>query len=317
MEYVQAGQIIRELRKRKGMSQEKLCEGLCEPPTMSKIEKGKQYPSKKLLDALLIRLQYYVELQVPLSDEDFSRARLEREIISRIANRNFDVADLAEQYRACSSSMNKHDLQFYLMTLAIHHGQSQSDRKGALRELEEAIRFTIPRYKIGDAIDSATFTSVEFTILNNIAINLWFLGREDEAITLMAQLFNILNSYDMDMEEYAKRLPPVSYNLSLWLGLKKEYAESLYIAEKGIQCCRKYGKYSNLADLLYNKGFTLLCIGRDDEGKKSLRKAFMLLHACDNEQAYKTFKDDITRTFGEKLWADIHDKLLPDSLPPW
>ena len=57
MEYIKAGQMIRELRKRKGLSQEQLCEGLCEPPTMSKIEKGHQYPNKKLLDALLVRLQ--------------------------------------------------------------------------------------------------------------------------------------------------------------------------------------------------------------------------------------------------------------------
>ena len=45
------------------MSQEELCMGLCESPTMSKIEKGRQYPNKKLLDALLVRLQEQAELR--------------------------------------------------------------------------------------------------------------------------------------------------------------------------------------------------------------------------------------------------------------
>ena len=314
MEYIQAGQMIRELRKRKGMSQEELCEGLCEPPTMSKIEKGRQYPSKKLLDALLVRLQDHVELQVPLSAEDFNRARIEREIFSRLANRDYDVSGLAEQYRSCSVSMNKHEQQFYLMSLAIFHGQTGTDRRVALRELEDAIRLTIPKYKVGNVIDSAILTSVEFIILSNIAINLWFLQDKDEAIEIMEQLYNILNSYDMDKEEYARRLPPLAYNLSMWLGLKKSYAQSLYVAEKGIQCCMQYGKYSALADLLYNKGFTLFCLGKDDEGRDVIRKAFMLMYASGNKKSYEAFKADMIKTFGNDVWADLKRSTLPDDM---
>ncbi len=314
MEYIQAGQMIRELRKRKGMSQEELCEGLCEPPTMSKIEKGRQYPSKKLLDALLVRLQDHVELQVPLSAEDFNRARIEREIFSRLANRDYDVSELAEQYRSCSVSMNKHEQQFYLLTLAVLHGQTGTDRKIALRELEDAIRLTIPKYKVGNVIDSAILTSVEFIILNNIAINLWFLQEKDEAIGIMEQLYNILNCYDMDREEYARRLPPVAYNLSMWLGLKESYAQSLYIAEKGIQCCIQYGKYSTLADLLYNKGFTLFCLGKNDEGRAVARKAFMLMYASGNKKSYDAFRDDMIKHFGNDVWADLKKNTLPDDM---
>lgn len=314
MEYIQAGQIIRELRKRRGMSQEELCEGLCEPPTMSKIEKGRQYPSKKLLDALFVRLQDHVELQVPLSAEEFNRARIEREIFSRLANRDYDVSDLAEQYRACSASMNKHEQQFYLLTLAVQHGQTGADRNAALRELEDAIRLTIPKYKVGSVIDSAILTSVEFVILNNIAINLWFLQERDTAIEIMEQLYNILNSYDMDREEYARRLPPVSFNLSMWLGIKEAYAQSLYIADKGIQCCMQYGKYSALADLLYNKGFTLFCLGKNDEGRDVMRRAFMLMYASGNKKSFDAFKGDMIKTFGDDVWADLKGNTIPDEM---
>jgi hypothetical protein len=118
----------------------------------------------------------------------------------------------------------------------------------------------------------------------------------------------------MDMEEYARRLPPVAYNLSMWLGLQKDYEKSLDVAERGIECSVKYGKYASLADLLYNKGFTLLCLGRTEEGKEVLRKAFMLMYACDSSSSYAVFKDDMEKAFGKDLWAEVKDIALPDGL---
>ncbi len=314
VEYIQAGQMIRELRRRKGLSQEQLCEGLCEPPTMSKIEKGRQYPNKKLLDALLVRLQECVELQVPLSPSDFERAQIEREVISRISNHDYDLLELAERYKASASSMNKHEQQFYIFAQAVHAASIPDNWASVLPEFERAIQLTIPRYTVGTDISTIMLTSLEFTILNNIAISLWFLARHDEAITLMKQLYAILESYEMDREEYAKRLPVISYNLSMWLGLKEEYELSLEVAENGIQCSARYGKAVLLANLLYNKGYTLLKLGRDTEGRDVLQKAFMLMYASDSAKAYEAFRDDLLQSFGADVWNGIRSCLLPDSL---
>ena len=48
-----------------GLTQEELCEGLCEPATLSRIENGRQAPSRSRANALLQRLglpndRYYV-----------------------------------------------------------------------------------------------------------------------------------------------------------------------------------------------------------------------------------------------------------------
>ncbi len=314
MEYIKAGQMIRELRKRKGLSQEQLCEGLCEPPTMSKIEKGRQYPNKKLLDALLVRLQECVELRVPLAPSDFERAQIERELISKVSNHECDLSELAERYKGCSPSMNKREQQFYIFVQAIQAGSIPNNWAYVLPEFERAVQLTIPKYTVGADVTTVMLTSVEFTILNNIAISLWFLERHDEAIALMKQLYAILEDYDMDREEYARRLPMISYNLSMWLGLQKEYAVSLEVAEKGIQCSIKYGKYALLANLLYNKGYTLLMLGKDEEGKAVLKKAFMLMYASDNEKAFSTFKADLLQSFGTETWKSIQECFLPESL---
>ncbi len=314
MEYIQAGQMIREFRKRKGMSQEQLCEGLCEPPTMSKIEKGRQYPNKKLLDALLVRLQEYVELQVPLSPSDFERAQIEREVLSRTSNHEYDILELAERYKSCSSSMNNHEEQFYLFVQAIHLVSVERNWNVALDVLEKAIQLTLPKYKTGADISSVMLTSMEFAILNNIAICLWFMMQRKDSIVLMEQLYSVLDCYDIDSEEYAKRLPMIAYNLSMWLGLQKEYEKSLAVAEKGIQCSIKYDKYTSLAGLLYNKGFTLMKLGQELEGTEVLKKAFMLMYATENASSYNTFKEDLAEAFGSKLVEKIQENTLPPVL---
>ena len=51
------GKRIRELRKRKGIKQEKLAELICvEPATISNIENGKNYPSMINLESILREL---------------------------------------------------------------------------------------------------------------------------------------------------------------------------------------------------------------------------------------------------------------------
>ena len=56
MNEVHIGKIIKQKRLELGYTQEKLCEGICEPMSISRIERGLQNPSKNMLDALSQRL---------------------------------------------------------------------------------------------------------------------------------------------------------------------------------------------------------------------------------------------------------------------
>ena len=56
--------LIKEVREAKGMTQEQLCEGICEQESLSRIELGKRNPHRKVLYQLLKKLdinreQYY------------------------------------------------------------------------------------------------------------------------------------------------------------------------------------------------------------------------------------------------------------------
>lgn len=50
------GEIIKKRRIEQGLTQEELCEGICDPVTISRIENIKQPPSRSTADALLQRL---------------------------------------------------------------------------------------------------------------------------------------------------------------------------------------------------------------------------------------------------------------------
>lgn len=56
MEKNTLGEIIHHLRKKAGLTQEALADGICSPVSISRIENGKQMPSGKVLEQLLARL---------------------------------------------------------------------------------------------------------------------------------------------------------------------------------------------------------------------------------------------------------------------
>ena len=82
MREIHIGEIIKQRRLELGLTQEELCEGICEPPTMSRIEKGHQTPTHSKLKALLSRLglpseKYYAML----SKNEIEMEHLKNEII--------------------------------------------------------------------------------------------------------------------------------------------------------------------------------------------------------------------------------------------
>ena len=56
MKEIFLGEYIRQERLKQGITQEQLCEGICEPITVSRMENGKQMPSYSRIRAFLQRL---------------------------------------------------------------------------------------------------------------------------------------------------------------------------------------------------------------------------------------------------------------------
>ena len=83
MREVFLGKYMKQRRLELGLTQEQLCEGICEPMTISRMENGRQTPSRNRINALLQRLglpdDRYFAL---LSKHEEEIAALQREIVA-------------------------------------------------------------------------------------------------------------------------------------------------------------------------------------------------------------------------------------------
>ena len=83
MREIPIGAYIRQNREAQGLTQQQLCEGICEPATISRIENGQQTPYRSRLSALLQRLglpdDRYFAL---LSPNEIEISSLQAEIVS-------------------------------------------------------------------------------------------------------------------------------------------------------------------------------------------------------------------------------------------
>ncbi len=311
MDYFSICAILKEYRKRAGLSQAALCEGLCELPTMNKIENGKQNPNKKLLDALIERLQIPLALNIAISKIEFERAIIEKEISSKLSHNDCDINDLLRQYKSVSSEMNKFELQFYLYSHAVFIYNTEKNYKVALDELNKSIKITFPNYTNEANFDNHIFTSLEFLILNNIAICTYFTKDFDKAISLMKKIMVSLEARKNFTDIYAKKYPMIAYNLSTWLGIKKHYAESLEVSQKGIDCCLKYQQYSSISDLFYNHGYTFMMLGEKEKGKEFLKKSLAFDSIFDRKKFIDSAKSDIIKSFGTIFLSDLQNFKIP------
>lgn len=83
MKNVFLGEYVKQRRLDLGLTQEQLCDGICEPMTLSRLENGKQTPSRNRINALLQRLglpdDRYFAL---LSKNELEMEALQKEIVA-------------------------------------------------------------------------------------------------------------------------------------------------------------------------------------------------------------------------------------------
>ena len=310
MSYFGIGTVVREFRERVNMTQVKLCENICEPSTLCKIENGSLSPSKKMLDKIVQKLNIPLALNIPVTASEFRRAELENEIRSCFSRDEPDVSNLLNEYNGKSKTgvkrpMDKLEKQFYLYANGIYLCNSQKEYEKALSELKEAIKITFPNYTEKYFLNSHILFPIEFSIINNIAICYYRLKALDNAIFIMQQLLQCLENKKMCTEELPKKYPMIAYNLSMWLGLQKQYEKSLSVSQKGIDCCLKYQQYSSLSDLFYNHGYTLIMLNKKEKGKEFIEKSLTFDSIIGRNDRLKNSKKDIEQSFGIDFFSTL------------
>lgn len=250
------GEIIRKRRIELGLTQGELCEGIYEEPTMSRIENGKQTPSRTKLSVLLQRLglpddRYYALL----SDNETKIADLQKEIVScnvlKDSIRGLEkISELEEVEEEDDTVIHQFILRSKVILGKMEDGKVKDySFEEKLKLLFEAICLTSPKFNL-EEIDKGLYGLDEAKIINQIAGVYSDFGDNKKAIDIYYQLLKYIKKHFQNVLQSGGLLPLVSYNYARELNLTERYKESIDIATTGWMSCVQYGQYRYLPGVL-------------------------------------------------------------------
>lgn len=262
MEQVFLGEYLRQRREDLGLTQAQLCEGICEPITVSRLENGKQVPSYTRIKALLQRLglpgsRYFALLSRNEENIELLQKELRSDVIC------FERATAEERPHIREQALAKLEeleqlaepddriIQQYILSTRVSLGKPDGayNFEDQLDMLLEAIRLTVPRFDL-EEINLGRYSMAETTIINQIARCYSHMGQKTKAIDIYRQLLKYIDKNDRNLPKYANHFCLIAHNYAINLSLEKRYQECVEIADRGRQVCVRYGDYQFLPGFL-------------------------------------------------------------------
>lgn len=242
------GDYIKQKRLDLGLTQEQLCDGICEPMTLSRLENGKQTPSRNRINALLQRLSLpddrYFAL---LSKNELEMEALQKEIVA--CNVTEQVAEGFEklaQFEALAAPDDQIAQQFALRSrVLLGRLEGRYTPMEQITLLMQAIRLTVPRFDL-ENIESFLYTKDEITIINQIGLAYSDDGQNKKAAEIYYQLLRYVRKHFKETITLIGVLPLVLYNYARVLDLCGRYEEGAELAQECRKACIQYGHYQEL-----------------------------------------------------------------------
>lgn len=302
------GEVIRQRRTELGLTQEQLCEGICEPMTISRFERGKQTPSRTRINAILQRLglpddRYYALL----SKNEVTISSLEKEIVA--CNIQFERAagadkprirrEALEKIRQLENIIDKDDSvshQMILRSVVLLGGEDGSmGHQEKIETLLKAICLTSSHFDL-EEISNGLYTDAEIKIINQIAIIYSAFGNHHQAIDILKQLLRYIHLHLQNIPPTRAHIPLVTFNYSHELAIVGRYADAIELAQQGRDICTKYGHYQFLPDFLAIIAGCYYYMENYPQSADYYRQAYYL---------YKAIGDDHNRSIIQKEAKDF------------
>ena len=299
MKQIHIGEVIKQRRIELGLTQEELCEGICESPTMSRIENGKQTPSRSKLNALLGRLglpsdKYYAMM----SENELEIERLKADILD-CNTRNLYAEGLEKigQLLALTED-DDHITHQFIMRSRVLLGKKEDggivpyNMEEKLDLLFRAMKTTIPNFDI-DAIGSHWYSLDEMKIINQIGIVYGDNDQQDLAIHIFSQLLkHVQNRLLMNSDNVATAIL-IAYNYSRLLCINKRYTEAFEIALWGWDHVVEWGRATTVGGLFFVLGESLYRTGHIEESKDYYLKSYYAYLIMRNAEVANIIRENI------------------------
>lgn len=256
MAFYSVGDYIHDLRKKRGITQDKLAEGICSNGTLSRIENNSQAPTARTYCALMERLGETPHLFSVFTNVDEIRSyKLSRKILRQISNHQMNQVDeLLEDYTKSMGEKNQIALQFAIYAKAISRSGKKDNPKQICRDLQKALQLTTREDVYNGVLKKKRIlTFDEILIWNNIAIQYSRMGEEKKAKRILFGLKDHINHQIQDEEYKAGLYPVIACNIAKWMNEAEKYEEAEENCLEGIKICLEYGKLVPLPFLFYQK----------------------------------------------------------------
>ena len=297
MQELSLGEYIKRERLRQGITQEQLCEGICEPITISRMENGKQTPSYERIRAFLHRLglpddRYFAllsknELAIKTLEDEIRAdiVRLQRaapEDQPAIRAAGLKKLDKLEQLAEEGDKIIEQCILGERAALGRPDGPYSPEER--LKLLLEALHITAPNLDL-EEINLGLYSMEETTLLNKIAVTYAQMGQLKKAIDIYRQLLKYVQKHYCDgMSRYAGKFALIAYNYTNVLFMARRYDDALEVAELGRKVCVEYPHYQFLPGILDLMGGCYFYQGNLEKCKEYYRDAYYLYKVIGNER---------------------------------
>jgi len=307
------GDFIRSRRKALRLTQEKLCDGICEPVTISRIEKGANMPSLKVLRALMERLgtpnTYYT---LPKGADECRLDDLAQEV-NLFVNDFQDAAtadkpacrkkalEALDELEGLTTDQDRQTRQLILKNRALLGTEDGPYPPKERRELIlQALRLTSPHFDSSD-INSLRYTMEETLLINQIAVTYNQEGDRETAISVYRQLLQYLQQNSSQLPRYPAQVIMVTFNYALALVHEERYEEAVTAIEIGRQACIKFGKHEMHPQFLALLANCHAHLGHREESEIFYHMAYYVYLAFENLDGIEHLKNDAIDTLGLSL----------------
>lgn len=294
MENFFLGEYIKQRREALGLTQRQVCEGICTPVTLSRIENGTQTPSRTRINAILQRLglpdDRYISL---LSKNELKIEALKKEIVAcnvteRVKEGREKLAELEKMEEAADPLVQQFILRSRVL-LGSLDGSCPPEKQIEL--LIKAIRLTVPRFDLGE-IEQFLYATDEIKIINQMGVAFSDNQENEKAAVLYEQLLRYVQAHHQETITSVGVIPLVLYNYARVLDLCGRYEEGIALAKEGQKACIQYGHYHHLSGCLEIYAECCFFLGRIEESAKAYRQSYYLCEIIGDEENLEITKKE-------------------------
>lgn len=313
MQELFVGETMRRGRLESGQTQEKICAELCDPSTLSRIESGKQAPSRNVGIALFKRLgrphdRYYAFQSSNEAETNILRSRIDNYIVqfqqSLGEEKHQARLDALEQLDKLESFVEDGDniTKQYILAAQVVLGKETGPYSldASLNMLLKAIRLTVPQLDL-EALDNYLYSKDETEIIRQIAQTYSRAGQHEKAAGIFHQLLTYAQVHYQNVTRPARHVAPTALNYARELCLMGCYGDALEIAAQGRTMCLDSGYCQPLPDLLAVMAKCKCAMEEEEQGWALYCQAYYLFKETGNAYGLAQVKAEACQRFGPEF----------------